>query len=598
MFPPGLQHNSGGVTKELLVKKAKLLNIDFPEESTKKSILDLIKIHLDKVASVAMPSGAILSAAISPVIAFKGQSASAAAPQENWDNFTFAAEAFGEKVSTTAIADSWNADFKKVDILKRRPEHKVSLGHLEAMVAAVAQCGYAVFRIADNRFVLYHVIYADGTQVIVEMLSKENSRPKQFDAAPITLPSNAKLHVLTAASFAFFVTREHETEIAWSDLVPYEPRQEQVINLEDENLTPLLMPQKHVSSAAAASEQTGGQTVTLEDFASIINSSNGPGTAQSLQKLGYSTVSAAILSTNSKTALKRGMADVYNALVSLHMSSTVNRGNIAPSLKTHNLPGWATVLSIAKLSEMVTNLGVHAPEKYINLFDLYNTDTAVSTALSYNKNTESNNHFMFRGVVMRFINALSTFCLTIHIMFDLKAEIVQALVNAKDRLVSIVQQYHMGENNPHSNKLFEFAISHFIDRVHMAWVATSAPDGNTEGVVAILANLPDTKITSTFTRGLQTLQFQSAISSTSVHEGKESSNKNRKQRNKRKLSIQDDEPTEIEDSEALAGGASHTTQITTTKRTCENSHSKKKLCKYFKENRCKAGDSCRFSHEK
>ena len=64
MFPPGLQHNSGGVTKELLVKKAKLLNIDFPEESTKKSILDLIKIHLDKVASVAMPSGAILSAAI------------------------------------------------------------------------------------------------------------------------------------------------------------------------------------------------------------------------------------------------------------------------------------------------------------------------------------------------------------------------------------------------------------------------------------------------------------------------------------------------------------------------------------------------------
>jgi hypothetical protein len=205
----------------------------------------------------------------------------------------------------------------------------------------------------------------------------------------------------------------------------------------------------------------------------------------------------------------------------------------------------------------------------------YNETSRERIALDAVDTSIIGNNFAFFG------NAMTVFCLVLHIILDLKPEIVNALYAAKDRVCVEMNSRggNYGLDDKRSNLSFMLVLTDFIAEINRAYMLAFAERITTADFLQILDKYPSTGNHSSLWLQLHDIRYQAQKARSAPDSDDKITRKGKSAR----------PPTTAAAATGLAAAAPVTTGTVGRPR---------KICKFFAEHgHCRHGSSCKYSHE-
>jgi hypothetical protein len=219
------------------------------------------------------------------------------------------------------------------------------------------------------------------------------------------------------------------------------------------------------------------------------------------------------------------------------------------------------------------------PARYANLTDKYSRHQINGKMEPYTQSelrvaTDSIDADIIGNNFSYFVNAMTIFCLTLDIVFDLKPAIAIALHAAKNRVCDEIDRLgsNYGTADNRSNVSFMAVMSDFISEMNQGYMLVCAQRVDTQQLIQLIDKYPDKDANSALWIKLNDIRYRSSKDSSAPTSKKNSAGGSQ---------------GKGKGAATLTENASLTVKVPSKKTT---------PCRFFPTGKCQKGDKCRFSH--
>jgi hypothetical protein len=364
---------------------------------------------------------------------------------------------------------------------------------------------------------------------------------------------------------------------------------------------------------AATSASTNNPPMFEEEFLKAI-ANTGRNTAA--KKSNLTKAAANELSDDPNGLLQKGAVLVFAKLMSMRptfssSSSSSTMTERSPQLKACSLTGYGGQLQPPHLQHLMFNLAAVPPAMFASLFDKFTREEAIARMQNFwhsedkiNGDAEVDLHIVGNNFSF-FEHAMSTYCLVVEVLFDLKTSIATALREACARTCEYALQHgNYGLSDGRSSAVFDLVMRNFMFAVHDAYMPVYAGQHKTKDLIAQLHEIPNTTTYSPLWTlllevriGGQTRKRQGCGSNQESQQDVDSDIAAKKQakkdRHKERLK---QNKLNTKAARLVTGGVASNSDSEEHKEVAIASKTAGRICSFFQRGICTKGDSCPYAH--